>query len=74
MLILNSFLAYAQIAVAVLLIASILVQQRGVGLSSAFGGESNIYRTKRGFEKTIFISSITLGILFITLSILNLVF
>ena len=71
---LNSFLAYAQIIAAILLIASILVQQRGVGLSSAFGGESNIYRTKRGFEKTIFIGSVALGILFVVLSVLNLIF
>jgi len=71
---LNSFLVYAQIAAAVLLIASILIQQRGVGLSSAFGGESNIYRTKRGFEKTVFTSSVVLGIIFVVLSILNLIF
>lgn len=64
---------YAQITVAVLLIASILIQQRGVGLSSAFGGESNIYRTKRGFEKILFASSITLALLFVALAVLGLI-
>lgn len=64
-----SFLApalpFIQIGVSSLLIAAILLQQRGSGLSGVFGGEGNVYRTKRGFEKTLFISTIVLGILFL---------
>lgn len=69
---LNTLLPYAQIAVAFLLIGAILLQQRGTGLGSAFGGEGNIYRTKRGFEKVIFTGTIVLGILFLILAILGL--
>lgn len=65
---------YAQITVAVLLVAAILIQQRGVGLGSAFGGEGGIYRTKRGFEKVLFSGTIILGVLFILLAILGLLF
>ena len=53
-----------QIISAVLLITAILLQQRGVGLGSAFGGEGAIYRTKRGIEKGIFIATIIFAILF----------
>jgi preprotein translocase subunit SecG len=55
----------AQLIIAVLLIASILLQNRGTGLSGIFGGSDSVYRTKRGVEKILFISTIVIGILFI---------
>lgn len=68
----KTLLPYAQIAVALLLIGAILIQQKGTGLGAAFGGEGNIYRTKRGFEKVIFTSTIVLGVVFLILAILSL--
>jgi len=59
-----------QIIVSILLIIVILVQNRGTGLSSAFGGESNIYRTKRGLEKSLHILTIILAVLFLVSSLL----
>jgi len=53
-----------QIILAVLLVITILLQQRGSGLGMAFGGESNVYRSKRGIEKIIFYSTIVIAILF----------
>lgn len=53
-----------QVISAALLIVGILLQQRGVGLGSAFGGEGTLYRTKRGVERGIFISTIVFSILF----------
>lgn len=53
-----------QIISAVCLIVSVLLQQRGVGLGSAFGGEGAMYRTKRGIEKGIFIATIVFAVLF----------
>ena len=58
----------AQIAVSVLLIILILLQARGVGLGSTFGGEGNFYFTKRGAEKTIFILTIIVAIAFMGLA------
>jgi protein translocase SecG subunit len=49
----------------VLLISAILLQQRGSGLSSAFGGGVEAYHTKRGFEKALFVSTIVLASLFL---------
>ncbi len=60
-----------QLVVAILLIVCILLQQRGSGLGSAFGGENSVYRTKRGAEKTIFISTIIFAALFLGLSFIN---
>lgn len=61
-----------QIVIAVLLIAAILLQQRGSGLSSVFGGEGESYHTRRGLEKKIFIGTIALAGLFFAVSFINL--
>jgi len=61
----------AQIVVSVLLIAAVLMQQRGTGLSATFGGEGNIYRTKRGIEKALFILTIVLAIIFFAIALAN---
>ncbi|MDP3795160.1 MAG: preprotein translocase subunit SecG [bacterium] len=58
-------LILAQIVVSALLIATILVQQRGSGLSGVFGGEGAVYHTRRGMEKIIFRTTIVLAVLFI---------
>ncbi|OGN02595.1 MAG: preprotein translocase subunit SecG [Candidatus Yanofskybacteria bacterium RIFCSPLOWO2_12_FULL_44_13b] len=62
-------ISYVQIGLALLLIIAILLQQRGSGLSSAFGGSSIEYSTKRGAEKVIFNATIILAILFFSISL-----
>ncbi len=63
-----------QIIISVLLIAGILIQQRGSAMGSAFGQEGGaFYGTRRGAQKKILWATITLGTLFIILSILNLI-
>ena len=59
----------AQLVIAILLIVSILLQNRGAGLSGIFGGSDNVYRTKRGVEKFLFISTIVIGILFVVVAL-----
>jgi preprotein translocase subunit SecG len=63
----------AQTILAIALIASILLQQRGTGLGGAFGGEITAYRSRRGIERTLFRLTIVLSILFVAFSLLNLV-
>ncbi|OQA03182.1 MAG: preprotein translocase subunit SecG [bacterium ADurb.Bin400] len=58
-----------QIVFAILLIAAILLQQRGSGLGSAFGGEGNFYRSRRGAEKVLFIATIIIAVLFLASAI-----
>ncbi len=60
----HKLITIIQIISAVLFIVCVLLQQRGVGLGSAFGGEGSMYRTKRGIEKWIFIATIVFAVLF----------
>ncbi len=57
----------------VLLAGAILLQQRGSGLGAAFGGDGNVFRTKRGLEKSLFYATIALSALFFGTAILNLI-
>ncbi|MBI5153569.1 MAG: preprotein translocase subunit SecG [Parcubacteria group bacterium] len=66
------WLKIAQVVVAVLIIAAILLQPRGMGLGSAFGGEGSLYYTRRGMEKVLFIVTIVLIVLFVGLVLLSL--
>jgi len=70
----SQILTYAQIGLSLLLIAAILLQQRGTGLSSTFGGGSLEYSTKRGAEKIIFWATIVLAILFLAISVARVFF
>lgn len=72
MQLLKAILPFVQIFISVLLVASILFQRRGAGLSEAFGGSSSIYHTKRGFEKILFRLTIGLAIFFFFAATLNL--
>lgn len=62
-----------QVIISALLILAILLQHRGAGLSAVFGGSGNIYRTKRGLERGLFIFTIILVILFVGLGVTNLI-
>jgi len=61
---LSLILNILQIIFSVLLVAAILLQARGSGLGSVFGGEGNIFRTKRGLDKILFYFTIIVSILF----------
>jgi len=65
----QNILNYIQIVLAVLLISSILLQHRGTSLGGAFGGEGNVYRSRRGAEKFLFWATIILAILFVVIMI-----
>ena len=65
-------LLLAQMILAIALIASILLQQRGTGLGGAFGGEVTAYRSRRGIERTLFRMTVVLSVLFVAFSLLNL--
>ncbi len=69
----KTYLLISQAIVALFLIVSILLQQRGTALGSAFGGGTNFYATRRGLQKIIFKATIFLGALFIILSLVNII-
>lgn len=66
----QNILIFALIAIDVLLIVFILLQQRQGGLSTVFGGEGNIYRSKRGIALGLHYFTVVLVIAFVVLSTL----
>jgi preprotein translocase subunit SecG len=70
----NPFLAIGQIIVSIALIASILLQARGTGLSGTFGGDSAVYRSRRGVERRLWQFTIILLVLFVTFSLASFLF
>lgn len=64
----RNIMIFALIAVDVLLVIAILMQQREGGLSTVLGGEGNVYRSRRGLAKGIHYMTIVLAVLFIGLS------
>ncbi len=61
------------IILSVALIAAILLQSRGGGLGSIFGGDmaGGQYKTRRGLEKTLFQVTIGLSVTFFVLVIIG---
>lgn len=72
---LREVLPFIQIVLAILLIATILLQQRGSSLGGAFGGDnfSSAFQKRRGAELFLFKFSIGLAVLFALSAFLPLV-
>ncbi|HEY4384807.1 MAG TPA: preprotein translocase subunit SecG [Ktedonobacteraceae bacterium] len=62
-----------QIILSIAIILFVLLQVRGAGLGSAFGGSSagSVFKTRRGVEKLVFNTTIVLVVLFALVSILS---
>lgn len=69
-------LPFVQIILSILLVASILLQQRGSSLGGAFGGDnfSATFHKRRGGELFLFRATIVFGILFVLSALLNVIF
>jgi preprotein translocase subunit SecG len=69
----NPFLAVGQLIVSVALIFSVLLQARGAGLGGTFGGDSSVYRSRRGVERRLWQFTIVLMVLFVIFSLVSFV-
>jgi preprotein translocase subunit SecG len=65
----DTILQILTVASAILMITSILLQQRGATLGAGFGSSGELYTTRRGLDKNLFEVSIVFAAIFI-LSIL----
>ena len=63
-----------QIILGILLILVIIIQQKGSGLGTAFGGDLSFFRTKRGAEKLLFYATIVISVAFTLSSLIGLAF
>ena len=63
-----------QIILSVALVTLVILQSKGGSLERMFGGEGGVYKTRRGFEKTLF--NITIGVMvaFFVFSMLSVMF
>jgi protein translocase SecG subunit len=71
--IVRTILPYVQIILSILLVAAVLLQQRGSSMGGAFGGDnfSATYHTRRGAELFLYRVSITFAILFVASILLS---
>jgi preprotein translocase subunit SecG len=59
-----------EIVAAVALIVLVLLQMQGSGLSGAFGGTGEFYRSKRSIEKMLMWATVAVAIVFALVSLL----
>jgi len=69
----NPILAVGQILISIALMAAILLQARGTGLSGTFGGDSAVYRSRRGVERRLWQFTVLLLVLFVLFSLIGFV-
>ncbi|OGE10864.1 preprotein translocase subunit SecG [Candidatus Curtissbacteria bacterium RIFCSPLOWO2_01_FULL_42_26] len=69
----KTILIIVQIIISISLITLILLQAKGSGLGSAFGGDAGFYRSKRGVEKLFVYLTVILVVLFFLVSALQVI-
>ncbi|MBR2754156.1 preprotein translocase subunit SecG [Candidatus Saccharibacteria bacterium] len=62
---LGSFLEVMIFVSAILAVILILLQQRGASLGAGFGSSGELYTTRRGLEKSMFIATIVCVVIFV---------
>ena len=70
----SPLLALGQIILSIALIAAILLQARGTGLSGTFGGDSAVYRSRRGVERRLWQFTVVLLVLFVLFALVSFIF
>ena len=64
----------AIIIVSIALIASILLQSKGIGLGGLAGGDTGgVYTQRRGIEKVMFYITIALSVVFLVLALVSVI-
>jgi preprotein translocase subunit SecG len=69
----KNVISMLQIILSLLLVGLILLQSKGTGLGSTFGGDMGFYGTKRGAEKILFIITIVVSVLFFITSLIGVI-
>ena len=69
-----TYLHIVQIILSATVITLVILQSKGGGLSRMMGGEGGIYKTRRGFEKTLYNITIGAVVAFFLFSLLSVIF
>ncbi len=65
----RQYLQIVQIIISVALVVSILLQARGAGLGSVFGGTGTVFKTRRGIDKMLFWLTVGFAVAFCLISL-----
>lgn len=68
-----TYIYIVEIIISIALIAAVLLQTRGGGLSGVFGGQGAVYKSRRGVEKTLFNVTIGLAVAFLIFAIITVI-
>jgi len=61
----DAVLQFVTISTGILMVLSILLQQRGASLGAGFGSSGELYTTRRGLDKNLFEATIVLAVFFL---------
>jgi preprotein translocase subunit SecG len=67
----DPIIGFAQVLASIGVVAAVLLQSRGAGLGATFGGDSSVYRSRRGVEKRLFQFTIVLTLIFVAISMIT---
>jgi preprotein translocase subunit SecG len=71
---LNTPINIAIIITSIALVASILLQSKGIGLGSLSGGDTGgVYTKRRGVDRILFFITIGMSVLFVILALISVV-
>lgn len=62
----GNFLEIVTFVSAILTVLLILLQQRGASLGAGFGSSGELYTTRRGLEKSLFVATIVFTVIFVS--------
>jgi len=70
----QSYFDIALIIISIALIASVILQNKGVGLGGLTGNDSGgVFSARRGIEKTLFLITIGLAVAFFVVTLLTVI-
>jgi len=68
---LKTYFYVVQIIISITIMGAILLQAKGGGLGGIFGGDGAVYKSRRGFEKTLYNVTIGLTVAFFLMSLIS---
>lgn len=67
----RTYLNIVQMIVSITLIVLVLIQAQGHGVGGVFGGQSSVYQSRRGVERTVFNLTVVFAVLFLVISLIS---
>lgn len=69
----DNFFLISEIILGIALVTLVVLQSKGSGLGSTFGGDMGFYGTKRGAEKMLFVLTIVVATLFLLTALIGVI-